>query len=348
MYSQCVMYQVTTPEVRILAAIRRAVPTQDVRLIATKDAATDLTVGVTRLRATWVPRGWPREVRLAIAAHPDSDIVVAPSMSPGAREVARSEGVGWVDESSEADIAIGPLIVMRERTSTEPRTTPAKRWTPATAAVAEALLLDTKASVKEVVAATGLSTGSATNGLHFLASEGLVSANAARGRNSGRRVADPDALLSGYVGALAAFPRLAELRTGVLWSDPVADAVAMGKRWEAHERSWAATGALAAAVLAPFQTEISPIVIYVDAKSASDLHVAASEVPLREIDGGRLLLRAFPSPATARLSTRIAEGLRCAPWPRVFADLRNAGVRGEDAAEHLRERMLGYPTSAAE
>jgi len=28
--------------------------------------------------------------------------------------------------------------------------------------------------------------------------------------------------------------------------------------------------------------------------------------------------------------------MRTAPWPRVYADLRRAGVRGEDAAEHLR------------
>ena len=299
------MYQATTPDARILAAIRRAVPTQDVRLIATKDAVTELTVGATPLRATWVPRGWPSEVRSAIAAHPHSDIVVAPSISPGAREVARSAGVGWVDESGEADIAIGPLIVVRERRPTEPSTRPARGWTPATAAVVEALLLGTKASVKHVVAATGLSTGSATNGLHLLASEGLLSADAARGRNSGRRVADRDALLSDYVDALAAFPPLAELRTGVLWSDPVADAVAIGKHWESHGRSWAATGALAAEVLAPFQTEVSPIVIYVDAKSASDLHVAASELPFARSRAG-----AF---SCARFRRRPQRGCRRVP-----------------------------------
>jgi hypothetical protein len=31
------------------------------------------------------------------------------------------------------------------------------------------------------------------------------------------------------------------------------------------------------------------------------------------------------------------EGLRVAPWPRVYADLLSLGVRGEEAAEHLRE-----------
>jgi len=39
-----------------------------------------------------------------------------------------------------------------------------------------------------------------------------------------------------------------------------------------------------------------------------------------------------------RLATRV-DGLMVAPWPRVFADVRTVGVRGEEAAEHLREAM---------
>jgi hypothetical protein len=181
--------------------------------------------------------------------------------------------------------------------------------------------------------------------LRFLTEEGLLVADAARGRNSARRVRDPDLLLSAYADAVADAKPVWELRLGVLWRAPVEEALAVGRRWEAHGRGWAATGALAAAVLAPVQTEIAPLVLYVVAGSVSDLHVAAAEASLAEIDGGRLLLRAFGSPATARLSTLSDTGLSCAPWPRVFADVRATGVRGEDAAEHLRERMLAPQTS---
>jgi hypothetical protein len=31
------------------------------------------------------------------------------------------------------------------------------------------------------------------------------------------------------------------------------------------------------------------------------------------------------------------DGLRVAPWPRVYVDLQRTGVRGEEAAEHLIE-----------
>jgi hypothetical protein len=57
------------------------------------------------------------------------------------------------------------------------------------------------------------------------------------------------------------------------------------------------------------------------------------------MDGGRLVLRPFPTPAGAKLSETIADGFRSVLWPRAYADLRISGVRGEDAAEHLREEM---------
>ena len=47
-------------------------------------------------------------------------------------------------------------------------------------------------------------------------------------------------------------------------------------------------------------------------------------------------IRPFPSAITNRLSTEHG-ALRVAPWPRVYADLRDQGVRGEESAEHLAE-----------
>jgi hypothetical protein len=60
---------------------------------------------------------------------------------------------------------------------------------------------------------------------------------------------------------------------------------------------------------------------------------------LREIDGGRLALRPYPTPAGAALTELRPNGFRTMLWPRVYADLRTTGVRGEDAAEHLREEI---------
>ena len=70
------------------------------------------------------------------------------------------------------------------------------------------------------------------------------------------------------------------------------------------------------------------------------LERVAETADLRPIEGGRLTLRPFPTKAT-RLMASKKEGVNVAPWPRVYGDLRLVGVRGEEAAEHLRDRMRG-------
>lgn len=130
------------------------------------------------------------------------------------------------------------------------------------------------------------------------------------------------------------------MRVGILWRHPIADAITFGQDMDRHSISWAATGALSARDLAPVQTEVSPMEIYVQGRTPSDLARAAYAAGLRPIDGGRLLLRPFPTPAGATVTTnRNDQGFRSMLWPRVYADLRTVGVRGEYAAEHLREVM---------
>jgi hypothetical protein len=93
-------------------------------------------------------------------------------------------------------------------------------------------------------------------------------------------------------------------------------------------------------VLAPYLTLFSTAAVYVDADSVLGLEAAAQAAGLRPIEGGRVTLRPFPTVTTRRLAGEEG-GLRVAPWPRVYADLRETGVRGEEAAEHLREVMRG-------
>ena len=87
---------------------------------------------------------------------------------------------------------------------------------------------------------------------------------------------------------------------------------------------------------AQFLTTVAPERVFIDASSVADLAVAARALGAEPATGGRLHLEAFPAPLTVNLVHTVA-GVRCAPWPRVFADLRSSGVRGEDAAEHLLE-----------
>jgi len=125
---------------------------------------------------------------------------------------------------------------------------------------------------------------------------------------------------------------------GVIWRDPVSGLAEVGRKWDTVGRAWACTGALAASVLAPHLTSVGASDVYVDVHTVAGLEAAAAEVGLEPIEGGRLNLRPFPT-QTSRLLRTEEQRVRLAPWPRVYADLQSIGVRGEEAAEHLREVM---------
>ncbi len=86
---------------------------------------------------------------------------------------------------------------------------------------------------------------------------------------------------------------------------------------------------------APHLSGLGSAEVYVERDTIVGLEAAAAVVGLRPVPGGRLRLRPFPTVTTNRLAT-IVDRLRV-PMARVFVDLQHAGVRGEDAAEHLKE-----------
>lgn len=292
----------------------------------------------TPLRVRWVGEGWLRDIRPVVTESPDRpDIVVARRMSPGARDALAEAGIGWVDETGAAEIVEGPIVVARSGrpTKAEQRI---ERWTPAVLAVTEALLKGTNATVAETGRATGLSTGSCTNALRYLTEQGFLVADAERGPSSARRIADFDLLLDAYAAAVADAPAAPSLKVGVTWRDPAVGLAEAGAKWDATSCDWVCTGAVAASVIAPYLTSVTTADVYVDANTITGLEAVAANAGLQPVEGGRLTLRPFPTVTSRRLSIR-KERLRLAPWPRVYADLRLVGVRGEEAAEHLREVM---------
>jgi hypothetical protein len=267
------------------------------------------------------------------------DVVAARQMSPGAREALARAGVSWVDETGAAEISLPSLVVSRDGyRQARPRQEP--HWTPSALAVAEAILCGTRPTVAETAQVTGLSTAGCAIGLRTLSDLGLLESSAKRGRASGRRVADADRLLDAYADAVSSLAAGAQLRVGLPPGDPIAAVAEIGKTWSKSGIPWAATGAVAAAMLAPYLTSVNTAEVYVGVLTEAELRQLVAKGGLRPIAGGRLLLRALPVVTTIRLATT-NDGLRLAPWPRVYADLRGSGVRGEEAAEHLREVVHG-------
>lgn len=292
-----------------------------------------------RLRVGWAADGSLRRVRQLLDQDREKlDIVTAHRLSPAARALLADNGIGWADESGAAEIAAGGIVVAREGRPQPPERV--RRWTPAVMAIAEALLCGTEATVAATEEATGLSTGSCTNALRFLTDQGLLVADAKRGRASARRIDDPGQLLDAYATAVDAAKPAPSLEVGLQGRDLLETLAGVGEAWDSAGVAWAATGVAAAAVIAPLLTSISTIEVYLDADTAAGLDARAADAELRPIAGGRLTLRPFPTASVSRLAEQ-REDLRIAPWPRVYADLRRAGVRGEEAAEHLREVVRG-------
>jgi hypothetical protein len=266
-------------------------------------------------------------------------IVVARELAPGARQLLSDEHIGWVDETGAAEIAMPTLVVSRSGRS-KPPTPRSNRWTPSVMATAEALLCGTRATVDEAAKATGLSVGSCTRALRLLTDGGLLEADGARGRMSARRIVDQRELLNAYVGAVQATPPGESITVGVLWRDVIDDLERMGRRWSHAGIEWAVSGLAAAGLLAPLLSTISTAEVYIEAASAPGLVNAARTADVEVIEGGRLTLRPMPTRTTYTLAS-VIDDVRVAPWPRVYVDLLRAGVRGEEAAEHLLEVVNG-------
>ena len=318
---------------RMVNALAHVLP-RSVRLASGK--GNHVLVNGAPLRMEWVGRGWLNDIRPILVTLPEKpDIVAARRMSPGARDALAKAGIGWVDETGAAEIAHGTIVVSREgRAQTAEQSL--SHWTPAVLGVAEAILCGTRATVAAMREATGLSTGSCANALRFLTTEELLTTNAERGPRAARTVVSAGRLLDDYATAALAAPPQPSVQVGVVWNDPVAGLARAGAKWDALGRRWACTGAAAASVLAPYLTTFATVDVYIETETIAGLSAAAEDVGLRPIEGGRLILRPFPTAASQRLSAR-KQSLWLAPWPRVYVDLRTSGVRGEEAAEHLRE-----------
>ncbi len=292
------------------------------------------------VRITWLGEGGLRQARELIDGQKDSpDVAAARRMSFAARELLSAAGIGWVDETGAAEIVRSSLIISRDgRVPESPRKPP--HWTPAVLAIAEALLCGGRGTVSDMQEVTALSAGSATNALRTLTDLGLLQAQTRRGPRAARRIVNPNRLLDEYATAAAAQTPAVSLTVGAIWRDPVAGLTNAGRQWDRAGIPWAATGAVAGSLLAPYLTTVTTCEVYLESKTSAGLERVAATSGLRPIEGGRLTLRPFPTIATSRLAT-VKNGLRLVPWPRAYADLRIVGVRGEEAAEHLRETMRG-------
>jgi len=326
---------------RVAKGVAAVLPPRVLVSYAITDQNGDLLVSVAKelLRIRWLERGSATALETRLNNRPRPDLFMAAHMSSAAQLAATDAGVGWLDETGAAQFAVGGVVVSRTSVPVKAAKERVEHWTGATLGITEALLTGVSGTVQALVTATGASPSTAGLALNSLTHTGLLTSQAVRGRNSGRTIADPSRLLEAYADAVARARQVPGVHVGVLWRDPLEGLSQVGRLWDQEQIAWAATGALSAAALAPLQTQVAPMVVYVEAVGLATLAAAAATAGLKVLEGGRLQLRPFPSPITRHLSAIVSPGLRSVTWPRAYADLRDTGVRGEEAAEHLREVM---------
>jgi Transcriptional regulator, AbiEi antitoxin, Type IV TA system len=291
-------------------------------------------------RTVWIRRGWPGDVRARLERFPAVTLVVAPELSSGARRLLDEQAVNWVDETGAASIRGEGLLVHVDRASAPPDPRPHEvAWSQMAVLAAEATLSARPAQITTAWLAehAGCSIARASRILSGWDREGWTSKQGpARGRGAHRVLERPDSMLGSWTAHLNAIPI---------------------ERWYAHTTSrdlldvqkhlthalgdatfgW--TGWGAAQQLAPFVTQLPVLHLRVDERYAHrDLAPRLQNAGLTVTDdAGRIEL--WRTPGNAFRFTRPFPSGPVVSWPRVYADLRRLGGRGDDAAEHLRDVM---------
>lgn len=336
---------------RILTrALQRPVEVKPSRDGSTIPVTVQIGDRVHRLKAVWIGRGWPSDLEVLEGLEepwPRDLVAIAREFSPGALEELAALDANWVDESGRAHIE-GPsgLLVHLEPTPAPRRETkPRFRWSPSADQIAEYLLVRRPAVLNagEIAKETGWSHPQVSNVLQTFDRQGwTVKTGAKRGRYAVRRFAEPAELLDAWAEHADNDDRERILAHRVL-RDPMDFLRAELAPTLADTMQWAVTGWAGLEVAAPFVTAVPVLQIYVTTEATNDgrLRDVMKKTGLREVDEGARV-EFWP---TSELVLRLAMKKRSLPIasaPRLYADLRALGGRGEEAAAHLREELIGF------
>lgn len=307
------------------------------------------------LRPMWVGEGLPADVRRAIAEQVPAregvvPVLVARRMTSGAREILDEHRTPWADTSGRAQIIVpGELYILRLEPTPMDAGRPF-RWSPATQAVAEVLLAQRAhggaatstpvGRVASIAQAAGLSVPGAARVLRqFDEQRYTQKSGAERGSTAVRELRDPSRLLSDWAGQHIVGRAEPAAEFHVPWRDHTESVSFLTTSLE-RER-WALTGAAAADEYSPYLTSIPTADIYVMAEERSDVRRRLIAGGATEVErGGRI--RIFTGPEYLFRLSEDRQGLPIASSIRVYGDLLRQRGRFAEAAEYLREGVIGF------
>ncbi len=270
-------------------------------------------------------------------------LVVARQTTAEARRVLTDHGIGIADGQGNAHLELeGVLIHVEAPRDSNRRVQLAGRPRLAGKAgvAAQALLLNPSRSwgVGDLAKEAGISVGLAHGVLMRLQAEHVVAANG-RGPKTVRTVVDKRALLD--LWAEEADDRgLVQTPAYVLARTHRELVKKLASNLERNDIHYAATGAAAAALLAPFVTAVPVTELWIDATMPPKEVVASSGGEVVETGNNVLLLQSPDD--TPLMFARKVEGLWLANNFRIYRDLLHDPRRGKEQAARFREEVIQF------
>jgi hypothetical protein len=349
-------------ENRPLAVLLNVLPDEWTPEVTNSGVRVHASATVRTLTPLWVGEGLPADVRRGIGHRDETSsqkivVLTARRMSSGSRALLADAGVSWADETGHATIQDGEGLYLARLPAARRLRDRTMPWSPAVAATAEIALelgihdetgiragsavgtrVPRASSIAEL---SGYSYPQVAKILSAFDDQGYTrKAGAERGPSAVREFTDPGRLLSDWAGYYAR-------------ASTEAPAAEFHVPWRSAEQSldvvrrmlpvrWSISGAAGADRVAPHLTQVTEVLVYVD-----ELGFATARRTLLDADdvtevesGGRIRLCSADAHVLA-LSTAVADVL-VAPAARIYGDLLRARGRSAEAADHLRETVLGF------
>ena len=312
------------------------------------------------LRPVWAGEGYPADLeavwdRVHDSTEPGQPVLVAREFSGTSRQRLRERGLSWLDDSAARVMTPHGLVVLVDGGPAvhAPRTSSVFRWAEASGAVAEHLLVACQGrssdvgelvipAVVDLAERLDVSGATISRALRGFDEKGWTAKRgAARGVGSRRVLVDPAGLLSSWAAWHTRAPREVVSAHAVV-RDPQAFTDELARSWRG--RWWALTGQLALEHRAPFATNPAVVDVYLETEllaSPVRLQETLDLAGLRRVDAGARVRMIAAGPYLRRLTPGGVEPVEVSDI-RLYGDLLREGVRGEDAADHLRRHRIGF------
>lgn len=295
---------------------------------------------------------FPRDAREAIwqlrnhLAHFDSSslpavpLLLAESISPGARQLLRDERVGYFDASGSLFIPASGLYLRVDRPASRKQARSLNNLFAGRRAQALHAVWVCKSNwfgVHQIAERAGVSPATASETLIEIERREWVEVRGA-GPSKERRLVNPRALLDAWAAYQSSARSKAVRHFYVRSTAPPDLQRRIEQASEAHDTPYELTGVTAGQIYAPYLSSVSQVICRIPAKTGMKAMLDSIDArPVR--DGWNLGVHEVAPDEELRFRERI-DGLWVADPLQTYLDLLQAGGRAKELAQHLRTEKL--------